>query len=163
METRNERLTRISKQMGTRHQRKLRRYSNGFNEVFNFFLMSYRHGILTFTGSLIEIKYNKDSQDSKESFRMFEDGQFKGKTIETRHPNILFAVISGKKSWGLWVDQWTDGIVDFTFTKQEILSQFEEKGIKIPFPFMKEFDNMVWRKKLKLYDEILSQLEKSNT
>jgi hypothetical protein len=57
------------------------------------------------------------------------------------------SVIRGKKAWGLWLDQWTDGIVDWTFTRQEILNIFEEKNIKIPESFLKDFDNRLEKKK----------------
>lgn len=156
METRHERLLRRSKEIGTQHQRKLRRYSDGFNEKFNFFLMSYRKGLLSFSGDIIDIGYDRDAKDAKESFRMFEDGQFKGKRIYTTQPNVLFAVISAKKSWGLWCDEWSDGIVDWCFTKEEILGQFEEVGLKIPDSFLLEFNNRILKKKIKLYDRILS-------
>jgi hypothetical protein len=112
-------------------------------------LRSYREGILDFSGSIVEIEDRKDGPDSRESFRMYDDGQFKHKVPYSKHPNILKAVITGKKSWGLWLDQWTDGIVDWTFTKEEILQTFEEKGIKIPESFLKDFDNTVERKKIK--------------
>jgi hypothetical protein len=68
------------------------------------------------------------------------------------------SVIRGKKAWGLWLDQWTDGIVDWTFTRQEILNIFEEKNIKIPESFLKDFDNRLEKKKrirnLKYLEEI---------
>lgn len=88
----------------------------------------------------------------KESFRMFEDGQFSKKTPISKHPNILRSVIIGKKSWGLWLDQWTDGIVEWTFTREEILGEFESRGIKIPESFVRDFDNTIERKKLKRYE-----------
>ena len=134
---------------GTRHQRKLKKYSEGFNEKFSFFLNSYRKGILTFCGSEIEIEFDKSGPDSKEGFRMFDDGQFKNRNPRSRHSNILKCVIIGKKSWGLWLDQWTDGIVDWTFTREEILEIFIEKDIKIPDSFLLDFDNTIDRKKRK--------------
>jgi hypothetical protein len=45
----------------------------------------------------------------------------------------------------LWVQEWTDGIVEWTFTKEEILSQFE--GIEIPESFLNDFENVLQRKK----------------
>lgn len=85
--------------------RKLKKYSDGFNEKFLFFLRSYRCGILTFCGSIVEVDYD-ERYSGKESFRMFDDGQFKNKNPISRHPNILRCVIIGKKSWGLWLDRW---------------------------------------------------------
>lgn len=136
---------------GTRHTRKLKKYSEGFDEKFRFFLKSYRKGILTFCGSEVTVEFDPNGPDSKEGFRMFDDGQFKNKNPRSRHPNILKCVISGKKSWGLWLDQWTDGIIDWTFTREEILEIFENNEIKIPDSFLLDFDNRIERKKLKRY------------
>ena len=97
----------------------------------------------------MNIDFKIDGPDAKESFRMYDDGQFKFKNPVSRHPNILKTVICGKKSWGLWVDQWTEGIVDWTFTKEEILSEFKKRKIKIPESFLKDFYNTIERKKLK--------------
>lgn len=139
--------------MGTRHQRKLRKYSDGFNEKFNFFVKSYRTGILTFCGEDVQVEYDPNGVDCKEGFRMYEDGQFsRGKTILSRHPNILKAVIVGKKSWGLWLDQWTDGIADWCFTRDEILDEFKIRNIIIPQSFLKDFDNRLEKKKQKRYE-----------
>jgi hypothetical protein len=94
---------------------------------------------------------------------MYDDGQFKFQNPVSRHSNILKAVIEGKKSWGLWLDQWTDGIVDWSFGEEEILSQFKEKGIVIPESFIRDFQNTLDRKKLKrnmIYLEILKDAER---
>jgi hypothetical protein len=91
---------------------------------------------------------------------MYDDGQFKQINPISRHNNILKTVIIGKKSWGLWLDQWTDGIVDWTFTKEEILSQFEEKNIKIPESFLKDFENTLERKKIKRNLKYLESISK---
>lgn len=45
----------------------------------------------------------------------------------------------------MWVQEWTDGIVEWTFTKEEILSQFE--GIEIPESFLNDFENVLQRKR----------------
>jgi hypothetical protein len=79
----------------------------------------------------------------------FDNGQYKGKDIVSRHPNIVKSVIVGKKSWGLWVDQWSDGIVDGDFRLQEILEEFEIKGIIIPEPLMNDFNNRISKKLIK--------------
>lgn len=52
----------------------------------------------------------------------------------------------GKKSWGLWLQQWTDGIVEGSFTEREILNEFTSKGIKIPEPLMIDWDNVIIKK-----------------
>lgn len=84
---------------------------------------------------------------------MYDDGHFKGgKVITSRHPNILRSVIIGKKSWGLWLDQWTDGIADWCFTREEILDEFKNRNIIIPESFLKDFDNRLEKKKKKRYE-----------
>jgi hypothetical protein len=146
--------------VGTRHQRKLRKYSDGFNEKFFFFLKCYRTKILTFCGEDVQVEYSKEGVSSREGFRMYDDGYYsKGKNkMVSSQPRIMEAVIRGKKSWGLWVQQWTDGIVDWTFTEEEILGQFYEKDIKIPESFYKDFQNVLEKKKrirnLKYLEEI---------
>lgn len=79
---------------------------------------------------------------------MFEDGQFKGIQIVSRHPNIVKSVIVGKKGWGLWVGQWTDGITEWSFTREEILEEFKNRKIKIPESFLKDFDNVLQKKRM---------------
>jgi len=64
----------------------------------------------------------------------------------------LRAVIIGKKSWGLWVKQWSEGISEWSFTKEEILKEFENKGIKIPNSFLIDFENQINKAKQKRYN-----------
>lgn len=104
---------------------------------------------MTFCGYDVKVEFDINSDDGKFSFRKFENGEIKIHYLKSCHPNILSGVIIGKKSWGLWLDQFTDGIVEGSFTKDEILEQFYEKGIKIPEPFLLDFDNTVLRKKVK--------------
>ena len=47
----------------------------------------------------------------------------------------------------MWVDQWSDGIVDWTFTKEEILGEFQKRNIQIPGPLLKDFENRIEKKK----------------
>jgi hypothetical protein len=49
-----------------------------------------------------------------------------------------------KKGWGLWVSQWSEGIVDWTLQKRKY---FDNKGIKIPDPLMLEWDKLIQKKK----------------
>lgn len=79
------------------------------------------------------------------------------KTIKSRHSNILKSILIAKKSWGLWVQEWTDGIVDWTFTKEEILSQFD--GIEIPESFMNDFENVLHKKKMIRNQKYLESLK----
>ena len=116
--------------------------------MFEFFLKCNRTKILVFCGSNVKVIFDKDGPNSKEGFRLFDDGYFKKREIVSSHPRILESVIIGKKSWGLWLNQWTDGIVDFTFTEKEILSVFEEKNITIPEPLLKDFYNTILKKKI---------------
>jgi hypothetical protein len=55
-------------------------------------------------------------------------------------------VIVGKKSWGLHVKMWSEGISEGTFTKREILQQFTDYKIEIPEPFLNDFDNTIMKK-----------------
>jgi hypothetical protein len=142
-----ERLKRIEEKkkfIKSKRDRKLLKYSDNFNEMFNFFLKSYRKDILTFCGSKVSVKMDLNSEDGKFSFRKYEDGLFKEKEITSSHPNILQAVIIAKKAWGLWVAEYSNGIAELCFTKHEILSMFEENNITVPKPFLKEFENKIW-------------------
>jgi hypothetical protein len=147
-----EKLQKIDKKKqsgGSRKTKKLRKYSNNFNEMFTFFLKSYRSGLLTFCGVSVDVEFDINEVEGKHCFRNFDNGQYKTKPIISRHPNIVKGVIIGKKSWGLWLNQWTDGIVDWSFTKEEILGEFKDKGIKIPEPLLNDFNNRIEEKKLK--------------
>ncbi len=73
-------------------------------------------------------------------------------------PRLMEAVIRGKKAWGLWLDQWTDGIAEWSFTRDEILGIFEDRGIKIPESFLKDFDNRLDKKKRIRNEKYLEQL-----
>ena len=96
--------------------------------MFTFFLQSHRKGILTFAGSRVETEFDIDGDEGKYCFRKVENGEIKrNTTIVTRHPNIVRSVVQGKKSWGLWVDQWSEGIFDWTFTEEEILDEFRKR------------------------------------
>ena len=55
-------------------------------------------------------------------------------------------VIIGKKSWGLWLNEWIDGIVEGSFSENEILKQFEENNIIIPEQFLQDFHNVLVKK-----------------
>ena len=145
------------KEIGSRNDRKLRKYSNKFNEMFLFFLYSYRKGILTFSGSNdFKTLFDSTKECGKECFRKFDNGQYtiryengmkEIKDIHTKHNNILFCVIKGKKSWGLSVKEWSMGISECNFTIDEILKQFTDVGIIVPEPLIKELENNVSRMK----------------
>ena len=42
---------------------------------------------------------------------------------------------------------WSDGIVDWSFTLNEIIQQFIDQNIEIPEPFLKDFVNRIEKKK----------------
>ena len=114
-------------------------------------MKSYRSGILDFCGSDISTQYDENGDEGKQCFMNFENGVYKGlPTIKTKHPNILKGVIVGKKSWGLWKNEWTDGIVEGSFSKKEILQQFTDNNIRIPESLMTDFNNTIHKKVIKL-------------
>lgn len=135
-----------------RYQRKRKKYSNNFNVMFNFFLQSYRKDILTFCGVHVDVDFDINAEESKYVFRSYDNGDFKFKIPITKHPNILKAVIIGKKSWGLFLQEWTDGITDGLFTKQEIFYEFEKVGITIPESLLQDFYNVLYKKFKKKYN-----------
>jgi len=115
--------------------------------MFSFFLKSYRCGILDFCGVEVTTKYDKNSRDGKFCFKSFDNGVYT-KTqiyegIKTKHPNILKGVIIGKKSWGLWKNEWSQGISQGLFTVKEILDEFYQHNIQIPDPLKKDFLNTI--------------------
>ena len=121
--------------------------------MFNFFLTSYRKGLLTFCGEDINVEFDVNGDDGKISFMKFENGEFKTIKILSRHPNIVKGVIVGKKSWGLWSDQWSDGIVEGSFRKKEILDEFVKRNIEIPEPLLVDFENKIYKKMKKLFEQ----------
>lgn len=82
--------------------------------------------------------------EGKFVYRKFENGDYKKDKIISRHPNIVKGVIIGKKSWGLWLNQWVEGIKEGSFTKQEILEEFETRKIKIPPSLLTDFYNRLY-------------------
>ena len=113
-------------------------------------MKSYRSDILTFCGSSVDVKFDINGPEGKNSFRIYDNGRFTEKSV-TRHPNILRCVIIGKKSWGLWVNEWSDGIVEGSFTKSEILEEFSKHNITIPESLLKDFENRIINKIKKKY------------
>jgi len=126
--------------------------------MFWFFLQSHRKGILTFSGTIVDVEYDPNGHEGKMTFRKFDNGDYRNIPITTKHPNIVYSVIKGKKSWGLWLNQWTDGIVDWTFTLDEIVGEFHKHNIEIPEPLMNDFMNVLYKKKMIRNDKYLSEL-----
>lgn len=158
-----ERLKRIEEkkiQTGNRNIKHLKNYSKSFVEIFNFFLKSYRKDILNFCGSNINIQLDLTKEDGMLCFKKFDDGHYKNMDIiYTKHPNILRAIITSKKSMGLFWGEWTTGISECLFTEDEILSQFLNNNIKIPEPFLKEFKNLLIKKKFIIMENFLNDLK----
>jgi len=162
-----ERIELRKKEIGSKHQRKLKRYSQKFDEIFYFFLQSYRVGILNFCGSVVSVDFQNDGVDSKEFYRLFENGNYSIKredgtsipspVLLSRQNRICEAVLIGKKSWGLHVDMWSDGINEWCFTKEEILEQFHSKNIKIPESLLTDFCNRIESKRQKRNQEELER------
>ena len=144
METRKERIEHCKLNKGNRKDRKRQKHSKNFNKMFRFFLDSYRSNILSFSGTYNpEIIFDINGKDGKICMKEFDNGLYKNKPIYTRHPNILNGIIKGKKSWGLFVKEWSIGISECNFTKEEILKEFEKCSIDIPKPFLIEFDKKI--------------------
>jgi len=116
--------------------------------MFSFYLKVYRSGIITFCGSEVKVNFDIESNEGRFTFREFDNGRFKNKDIISKHPNIVKSVIIGKKGWGLWVNTWSDGIVDWSFTEEEILNEFKIRKIVIPESLLRDFRNRILKKKV---------------
>jgi hypothetical protein len=103
---------------------------------------------LTFCGSEIIVQSSPKGKSSKECFKEYENGKPLSQLV-TNQPNLLKSVIIGKKSWGLHVKMWSDGIGDGEFRMKDILEDFEKKGIKIPDSFLRDFENSIRRRIIK--------------
>lgn len=119
--------------------------------MFKFFFQVNRKKIITFCGVEVIVEFDINGPDGKLCFRNFEDGKYsKCDSIKTKHPNIVKSVIIGKKGWGLWRKEWSEGISEGLFRKQEILDEF--KSIEIPNSFLKELDDFVYKNINKLWN-----------
>jgi hypothetical protein len=115
--------------------------------MFNFFLKSYRCGLLDFCGSVVNVQHDISSDNGKIAFKLYDNGIMKLHNLKSRHSNILKGVIIGKKSWGLHVKMWSDGISECNFTLSEILYDFEIRNIKIPESLLTDLKNNINKKK----------------
>jgi hypothetical protein len=102
----------------------------------------------------VDVEYDPGGDEGKFCFRSYENGE--KNWSKTRHPNVLKGVVVGKKSWGLWCDQWSDGIAECSFTQQEILDEFEKKGIEIPDSLMKDFKDRIRKKRIKYVERLMN-------
>jgi hypothetical protein len=107
------------------------------------------NGLLTFCGSDLDLDFNFvfdiNGLEGKNVFRQYENGQFSHSNtkvdIPTRHTNIVRGVLMGKKSWGLHVNMWIEGICEGTLRIQEITEDFESRGLKIPDSLISDLRN----------------------
>ena len=129
--------------------------------------MSYRSGLLDFCGTEVKIRFDIDEPDGKVCFMNFENGMYSKEEvfngIITCHPNVFKGVIIGKKSWGLWRNEWSDGISECLFTLDEIVQQFTDRNIVIPEPLLKDLENTIHRKKKKYFEEYFKQKQLNQT
>lgn len=65
----------------------------------------------------------------------------------------MTGILIGKKSWGLWLNEWTDGITEGSFTKYEILEEFTKNGIVIPESLLTDFNNRLWKKRINYHEQ----------
>jgi hypothetical protein len=77
--------------------------------------------------------------------------------IPTRHPNVLKGVIIGKKSWGLHVKMWSEGISEGLFTLDEIKENFTTFGIIIPDSLYLDLENTIRKCKIKEFNKWISE------
>ena len=118
---------------------------------------------MTFSGTNdFIVEFDINGPDVKECFRLYEDGRYKTTKelpiIKTRHPNLVYGVIKGKKSWGLWVQEWSNGINEWSFKKEEIINEFIGNKIEIPESFMTEFENCIQRGRIKRIEKEIERL-----
>ncbi len=142
----------FSKSGLTQKEKRRKRYSDNFNEIFTFFYKSYRVGILDFCGVDVLVIKNINSQEAKFCFRKFDNGEYTKNEvyctgIPTKHPNLLKAIITGKKAWGLFLNEWSSGIAERNFTLNEIVAEFSKYNIVIPDSLMLDFNNRIRKKK----------------
>ncbi len=138
----------------TRSERRRLRHvaDEKFLKIFRFFYKSYKYSIVNFTGSKdIKTTLNRNAHNAKLCFITFNNGEYSHKEmfitgIPTKQPLLLKAAIMGKKGWGLWMQEWTDGVAEWNFTEEEILKQFSILDIIIPEVLYLDFKN-TWRKK----------------
>jgi hypothetical protein len=126
-------------------------------------LLSYRYGILDFCGSDVKTSGNLTCQDGKFCFRKFDNGEYSKEEIyntgiPTRQPNVLKSIIVGKKSWGLHVKMWSEGISECLFTLDEIKENFIKFGLIIPESLLLDLENTIRKYKIKEFNRWISNL-----
>lgn len=108
---------------------------------------------MDFCGCDVIVHSDPKGKSSKECFKDFENGVIKLHNLVSNQPNILKGVIVGKKSWGLHVKMWSEGIGDGEFRMKDILEDFEKKNIQIPEPLLIDFENTIRKRIIKNKDK----------
>lgn len=115
-------------------------------------MQSYKSGLLTFSGINVDIVFDINGPDAKETIFKYENGHYKHSVISTRHPNIVRSVIFGKKSWGLHVKLWSEGISEGTFLASEIIDEFTKLNIIIPDSLRLDLENWISKYRIKYFE-----------
>lgn len=106
------------------------------------------------SGTKVETIYHQKGKDSRLCFAKFNNGEYNSDIIQsgirTKHPNILKGLIIGKKSWGLFVNEWSDGISEGLFTLNEIINEFKKHDIIIPKNLLNDFNNCIYKKRCEI-------------
>ena len=144
-----DRIEQKLKKIGTRKESHLKKFTPKFIEMFTFFVKINRNDFLSFCGSDTKIIYDPNGDNAMFVFRKYDNGFYKNKEITTCHPNLLRYAICGKKAWGLWRTLYAEGIAEGSFTKKEILNEFEKRKIKIPDSFLVELEKNIYLKIIK--------------
>lgn len=112
----------------------------------------YRTELITFCGSPVNVEFDVNGISGKECFNNYENGVYKFReTMKTRHPNIIKSVLISKKGWRLWINEWSQGIVEGVFTRNEILDEFKIKKLRIPESMLLEFENTIHKMRKEKY------------
>lgn len=116
----------------------------------------YRTGLITFCGSDVKVEFDVNGISGKECFNNYENGVYKFReTMVTRHPNIVKCVLISKKGWRLWVNEWSMGVVEGVFTKQEIIEDINGRGFEIPESMITELENTIQKMRREKYGAIV--------
>jgi len=62
----------------------------------------------------------------------------------------------------LWVDEWSNGIVEWSFTEEEIMDVFHSRNLEIPQSLLREFQNKIDNKKYKRNQQEIKRMEDLN-
>jgi hypothetical protein len=116
----------------------------------------YRTELITFCGSNVKVEFDVNGISGKECFNNYENGVYKFREImKTRHPNIVKGVLISKKGWRLWINEWSQGIVEGVFTRNEILEDIKGRNLEMPESMLLEFENTIQKMRREKYGAIV--------